>query len=345
VEIVEVLKNGKTNTTTQPFEIDLVYNGIGQRVIKVSPDATTFYLYDQFGNILTSVDSSSGESTNYVWLGNIPVAQIDEVMITFTEGKGKNSVTTTKSVSKVLQLHTDHLLTPRVATDNTGTMVWNWISDAFGSSKPNSDPDGDGTNTLVNLRFPGQYYDQESGLHYNYFRDYDPSLGRYIQSDPIGLGDGPNTYGYVHGNPLKYVDPTGEAAVLPLVAPLVLIPTVACAITGTCDELIDACGNLIDSYMNESSDGSSSNDANSSDSSTPEPLPPPPNDRDPKKDKKLSNGEIKRLKDNGIDPHSLKPKKNGSKFDLFKDRNGNIIVKPKNGSGPGDPTFFNINNF
>ena len=127
------------------------------------------------------------------------------------------------------------------------------------------------------LPFPGQYYDQESGLHYNYFRDYDPSLGRYIQSDPIGLGDGPNTYGYVHGNPLKYVDPTGEMAITIPIAAGAAAAAGLCVISGACDRFFDACGNLIDSYMNESSDGSSSNDANSSDSSTPEPLPPPPN--------------------------------------------------------------------
>jgi len=64
----------------------------------------------------------------------------------------------------------------------------------------------------INLRFPGQYFDQETGLHYNYFRDYDPQTGRYVESDPIGLDGGLNTYGYVEGNPLSYFDAYGLTA-------------------------------------------------------------------------------------------------------------------------------------
>jgi RHS repeat-associated protein len=63
------------------------------------------------------------------------------------------------------------------------------------------------------LRFPGQYFDAETGLHYNMFRDFNPQTGRYIESDPIGLDGGLNTYGYVGGNPLSRIDPKGTNAV------------------------------------------------------------------------------------------------------------------------------------
>jgi RHS repeat-associated protein len=70
--------------------------------------------------------------------------------------------------------------------------------------------DGDGQAFTLNLRFPGQYFDEETGTHYNYFRDYDPGVGRYVQSDPIGLAGGLNTYGYAYQNPLVNFDPDGR---------------------------------------------------------------------------------------------------------------------------------------
>jgi RHS repeat-associated protein len=98
-------------------------------------------------------------------------------------------------------LISDHLGTPQLAINSTGEQSWKINSDAFGNSELDAN-----NQITMNLRFPGQYYDAETGLSYNCFRDYDAKTGRYIQSDPIGLEGGINTYGYVGGNPLLYLD-------------------------------------------------------------------------------------------------------------------------------------------
>ncbi|WP_020396796.1 RHS repeat-associated core domain-containing protein [Thiolinea disciformis] len=115
----------------------------------------------------------------------------------------------------MIYLHTDHLGTVRYASDSNASLpadkrrIWSWESDAFGTTAPIQDPDNDSIATVINLRFPGQYYDAESGLHYNWNRYYDPKMGRYISSDPIRLAGGLNTYGYVGQNPLNFTDPKG----------------------------------------------------------------------------------------------------------------------------------------
>ncbi len=106
-------------------------------------------------------------------------------------------------------IHSDHLGTPRRVTDQAQTIVWRWDSRPFGDSPANEDPDGDFTKFTLNLRFPGQYYDAESGLHYNYFRTYDPGTGRYLESDPIGLDGGLNVFAYVANAPVQFIDPRG----------------------------------------------------------------------------------------------------------------------------------------
>jgi RHS repeat-associated protein len=149
----------------------------------------TVFMYDEQGQLIGEYDESGTAKQETVWLGNLPVA-------TYQNGQ-------------TYAVHADHLGTPRAITNSSYTEVWRWDSDPFGTTQANEDPDGDGTTLTYNLRFPGQYFDQETGLHYNYFRDYDPSTGRYIESDPIGLNGGLNTYTYVSGNPVNAVDPFG----------------------------------------------------------------------------------------------------------------------------------------
>ena len=127
-------------------------------------------------------------------------------------------------------LITDHLGTPQLAINSAGEQSWKITSDAFGNSELDAN-----NQITMNLKFPGQYYDEETGLSYNYFRDYDAKTGRYNQNDPIGLAGGVNTYGYVGGNPLVYSDPTGEFVPALLVAGEIAVTGIRlCAITPSC---------------------------------------------------------------------------------------------------------------
>ena len=146
------------------------------------------FAYDSW-RLLGEYGSVGNVVQETVWLGNLPVATVQSGRVYF--------------------IHADHLGTPRVITDASNAEVWRWISEPFGRTPANEDPDGDGDPLIYNLRFPGQYYDGEIGRHYNYFRDYDPGTGRYIQSDPIGLIGGLNTYSYALNNPVMFTDSLG----------------------------------------------------------------------------------------------------------------------------------------
>ncbi|WP_282561191.1 RHS repeat-associated core domain-containing protein [Motilimonas sp. E26] len=154
------------------------------------------YYYNTAGQLLETQYYQGATqiwSKQIIWLGSLPLAQ----------------VTQNATGNEIVYLHVDHLNTPRKATNSQQQVVWQWSSDAYGNGAANEDVDGDQQLTQIDLRFPGQLFDAESGLYYNYYRYYDPKTGRYITSDPIGLNGGINTFAYVGGNPVSSIDPKG----------------------------------------------------------------------------------------------------------------------------------------
>jgi len=161
------------------------YDPLGRRLWKEVAGTRTYFAYS--GNKLSAELNSTGTITS-----SYGYAQDEDVSPLF--------VRTGAGYRYYLN---DHLATPQQLIDRNGARIWQGRQQAFGNMQEIA---GAGEN---NIRFPGQYYDSETGLHYNYFRYYDPSTGRYVTSDPIGLWGGLNTYGYVGGNPLIKIDPLG----------------------------------------------------------------------------------------------------------------------------------------
>ena len=186
---------GRLNTVANGSLTEtLVYNALGQRIeTSGGASGTILYWYDEQGHLLGEYDGSGNLIEETVWLGDIPVATLQP------SGSGV----------AIYYVHTDQLNTPRQVTrpaDNA--QMWTWFSDPFGTDAANSNPAGAGAFTY-HLRFPGQIFDGQVGLHYNYHRDYDPGTGRYVESDLIGLHGGINTYAYAANDPILLTDPFG----------------------------------------------------------------------------------------------------------------------------------------
>jgi RHS repeat-associated protein len=157
-------------------------NALGQRISKVGPNGTQRFVYSINGQLLAEYKDVGGW-TDYVRVGDMLLGAI------------RNNA--------LYYVHTDQVGRPEVLTNAAKAPVWAATNNVF-----------DRTVTLdqiggLNLGFPGQYFDQETGLWQNYFRDYDASIGRYIQADPLGLVAGPNMYAYAGNDPTSSIDPFG----------------------------------------------------------------------------------------------------------------------------------------
>ena len=169
---------------------EYTYNGLGQRTIKEADGVTTVFHYDFDGNIIGESDATGTFSKEYLYRGSSRLAMVEVAS------------------GEIYFYGNDSLGTPIILTDATNIVVWEAVYKPFGEAdvNPNSEVEN-------NFRFPGQYYDNETGFHYNYHRYYEPSTGRYVTPDPIGLEGGINLYTYVGNNPINITDPLGLDAI------------------------------------------------------------------------------------------------------------------------------------
>ncbi len=214
------------------------YNGVsfgyddnGNTVSKIEGGVTASYGYDIENRLVTYSNETISASykydflgrrvkkevndtiTQYLWDGNVIIAELNasnNITKLYTYNPQNNEPISMTEGSDTYYFLNDHLMTPQKMVDSSGAVVWSAEYKAFGEATVDEDPDGDGTPATNNLRFPGQYYDQETGLHYNYFRYYDPITGRYLREDPmVGTLLFSNLFIYTNNNPIINIDPSG----------------------------------------------------------------------------------------------------------------------------------------
>ncbi len=192
---------------TQAVLGQYTYDAFGRRVRKVTASGTTLFFYDSAGHLVEerSLATTPDSTRDYVWLEDEPIGVVDQG----------------PQPTRFSWIHSDRLGTPLAVSSSPASgsaqVLWRASYAPFGEATVNEDPDGDLQAFTLDLRFPGQFYDAESGAHYNLFRFYDPHTGRYAESDPIALretlatrpGMGPNVFGYAFESPLNFFDPSG----------------------------------------------------------------------------------------------------------------------------------------
>jgi RHS repeat-associated protein len=219
--LASITRAGITGTYT--------YDADKRRIRKVTSagaSSTIVFVYGLNGELLGEYDQNGTAIREYIWLDDIPVAMFMPDPAFADPASG---------APLVFYIHADHLNAPRIVIDKNNATRWQWFAEPFGTTAPEANPSGLGVFTQ-SLRFPGQYADAESGLWYNYWRNYDNSKGGYTQSDPIGLAGGSrSTYIYVDGNPISFIDPKGTIVqALPLLVPVVIV---GCYFSSGCMEL------------------------------------------------------------------------------------------------------------
>jgi RHS repeat-associated protein len=188
------------------------YNAQGERVSKTVFIAegnarTTYFLY-QDNQLDAEADETGHVTAHYLYLGRMPLAKLEVGKTGAETGLLANlkrwlGLHDKNTDSRLYAIHTDQLGTPQLVTDQRQHPVWQASTTAFGKASVSIEK------ITLNLRLPGQYFDGETNHHYNYFRYYDPHVGRYLTSDPIGLDGGINTYSYAGGNPISMIDAFG----------------------------------------------------------------------------------------------------------------------------------------
>jgi len=169
------------------------YDALGRRINKTIGEKKTEFYWDK--ERLMAEVRADGSFRMYV--------HVDEFALVPFMFLEYESLEAAPESGNGYYIYTDHHGTPLMVEDDIGRTVWSAQIDPYGLA--HVDP---ASTIELSLRFPGHYFDAETGLHCNGFRYYSPELGRYLQSDPAGIGGGPNLYAY-SANPLKHVDVTG----------------------------------------------------------------------------------------------------------------------------------------